>query len=330
MIVPRFWAEARIQQRHEDRQVTIRRFGWSSESQEDADKRAAERAREAWARFEGGEKVDRRERKVPYNGAEGVPIREEIVLVQGEQVVTRNVYGALCLNSPNVLFADIDLVFEEATAWLPAVSLVLAAALCLCLKMYYKLDLGWGTALGIFLMVFLAFWLFWALWVRLTRTRKGRQAYQEVARNRIGTFVAKHPDWRLRIYETPAGLRLLAIHRTFAPDEPEVLELFSEVGADKFFVKMCQRQNCFRARVSPKPWRIGIETHMRPAGVWPVDPQRLPERRAWVETYERQAENFASCRFLEELGNGAKDPECCAVLALHDRLCKSDTELPLA
>jgi hypothetical protein len=40
---------------------------------------------------------------MPYNGAAGVPIREEIVGRHGETVITRNSYGARCLNMPNVL-----------------------------------------------------------------------------------------------------------------------------------------------------------------------------------------------------------------------------------
>lgn len=50
---------------------------------------------------------------MPYNGAEGVPIREEIVEVHGTTIITRNAYGAGCLNTPDVLFVDLD--FEEQT-----------------------------------------------------------------------------------------------------------------------------------------------------------------------------------------------------------------------
>lgn len=52
--------------------------------------------------------LTRRERKTPYNGADGVPIREEVVAKNGEAVLTRNSYGALCLNTSEVLFIDVD------------------------------------------------------------------------------------------------------------------------------------------------------------------------------------------------------------------------------
>src|SRR3954471_3589110 len=108
MLIPKFWAEGRVQARTAQKQVTVRRFGWSDESQAAAQAIADARAREALARILSGETLPRRELKRAYNGSEGVPIREEIVASYGDTVLTRNSYGAVCLNTPSVLFADID------------------------------------------------------------------------------------------------------------------------------------------------------------------------------------------------------------------------------
>src|SRR5215213_11886460 len=123
MIVPRYWAEGRAQYRAKGKQVTIRRFGWSQISEAEAQANADARASEALQRVLSGEKLIRREPKVPYNGAEGVPIREEIVAEHGETVITRNSYGALCLNTPDVLFADVD--FAPAPSCFIALALLL-------------------------------------------------------------------------------------------------------------------------------------------------------------------------------------------------------------
>src|SRR6187455_1005744 len=104
MIVPQFWAEARIQQTRPLRRITVRRFGWSDVSQEEAQAHAEARAREAFDRIASGEVLRRREPRVPYSGADGVPIREEILERHGDVIITRNVYGARCLNTPNVAF----------------------------------------------------------------------------------------------------------------------------------------------------------------------------------------------------------------------------------
>jgi hypothetical protein len=65
----------------------------------------------SFQKLEDGPEVERQEKRVSYNGSEGVPIREEVIQFHGDAVVSRNIYGALCINTPDVLFADID--FEE-------------------------------------------------------------------------------------------------------------------------------------------------------------------------------------------------------------------------
>ena len=85
MIVPQFWAEGRAHARRDGRSFTVRRFGWSDASQGEAQANADARAAEAIERNLAGERLDRRERKVPYNGADGLPIREEITSAESSQ-----------------------------------------------------------------------------------------------------------------------------------------------------------------------------------------------------------------------------------------------------
>jgi hypothetical protein len=94
---------------------------------------------------------------------------------------------------------------------------------------------------------------------------------------------------------------------------------------------MCLNQHCFRARVSPKPWRIGIDRHMKPRpGVWPVRPERLPERQAWIADYEAAAEGFAACEFVEAVGSGIVHPDVARVVKLHDELSGATSGRPIA
>jgi hypothetical protein len=322
MIVPEFWAEGRVVDRVGGQQVTVRRFGWSDTSQQDAQRMADARAAEALERIARGELLPRREPKRAYNGAEGVPIREEVVSRHGETVITRNSYGALCLNTPNVLFADID--FDEGS-WAVTLSQVVLwmAGLGLAIGMYRAGS--WPAAIAIVVGTLAAAKLLGWLFAFLRRNPEER------ARQRIQRFLSRHPDWHVRLYRTPAGLRLLAVHQAFDPHDPIVAECFRRLQVDPIYVRMCLRQRCFRARVSPKPWRIGIEQHLRPRpGVWPVNPERLPERRRWIEAYERVAVAYASCKFLEALGSGRHCAEALAVQRLHDELCQADRALPIA
>jgi hypothetical protein len=325
MIVPQFWAEGRLQHRQNGRQVTVRRFGWSDTSQLEAQAHADQRTHQALERIIAGATLGRREPKVPYNGADGVPIREEIISRQGEAILTRNAYGALCINTPNVFFADID--FECK----PSFRLMLAAltTLILCAAL-----MGWVTAskavFGVLLMT--AVWTASPLAGSLHRmSLRLRGGAQKAARQRVMNFLVKNPAWNVRLYRTPAGLRVMASHRTFAPNDPEVAQCFSALGADPVYVRMCLRQQCFRARVSAKPWRIGIQGHLKPRpGVWPVAPAHLPRRSAWIANYEARAQDFAACTFLEAAGSGMVDKDVAPVQQWHDALSKACSTLPIA
>jgi hypothetical protein len=323
VIVPRHWAEARVQHREPGRQVTVRRFGWSDASQADAQRMADERARDALARILAGEKLPRREHKVPYNGAEGLPIREEVLAVHGTSVITRNAYGAACLNTPDVLFADVDVLTQSFYWRILAVFALLAIGLCV----YFRVGASWYClgSMGLLLLTIFVEKLVLRVHARFA------PSLEVGTLRRLRRFVKRHPDFRVRVYRTPAGLRLLAMHRPFDPAEPEVAAFFRAVRADPEYVSMCLRQRCFRARLTPKPWRIGIGEHMKPRpGVWPVNPQRLPDRQRWVRDYERAAREFAACRYVDTLGSGSVDPHAEDVRKLHDELSRAADDLPIA
>jgi hypothetical protein len=251
-----------------------------------------------------------------------VPIREEIVARYGETVITRNSYGALCLNTPNVLFADIDFNREAGSVMVGAV---------LTLSVSWAIAIGWirhSWLIGFFAVVsaLLATWRLAVVTQRLIDNSTGGP--QQAWRRRLNEFLRQHPDWHVRLYETPAGMRLLAMHKTFDPQSAEVAACFAALKADRIYVQMCQRQNCFRARLTPKPWRIGIEQHLKPRpGTWPVNPERLPERQAWIAAYEQAAHSFAACQFREALGSGVIDPAAADVQRIHDELCQANVPL---
>ncbi|KAG1246597.1 hypothetical protein G6F68_014572 [Rhizopus microsporus] len=85
-----------------------------------------------------------------------------------------------------------------------------------------------------------------------------------VALQRVAAFSEQHPDWHLRAYRTPAGLRVLAMHATFPPEDEQLQAVFKALGADTLYARMCRLQHCFRARLTPKPWRVGLKHRIRP------------------------------------------------------------------
>jgi hypothetical protein len=268
MIVPHYWAEGREQHRLQGKQTTVRRFGWSNSSQADAQSHAYERAKEALRRVLSGERLERREPKTAYNGADGVPIREEILSEHGDVVVTRNGYGARCLNTPNVFFADID--FEQMRP--PSYFGRVFGALCLG-WMGLAWVQGWFSVPWVMAVLFLsAAALAAVINARLSRRKQAAidaaplapDSPEAAARGRIQVFLKMNFDWSFRLYRTPAGLRLMATHAPLLPQDPAVAQALQALGSDPIYTAMCLKQQCFRARLTAKPWRIGVHTHMRP------------------------------------------------------------------
>ncbi len=320
MIVPQYWAEARLQRPRSQGQgqVTVRRFGWSDTSPAEAQRLAENRVREAFDRILSGEKLDRREPKVAYNGAQGVPIREEVLARHGDVVITRNAYGAQCLNTPDVLFADID--FDEPIGCGP-IALAALVLLGAAVGAGAMLESVKVALVGGLVALLLAYPLATRLRAVATRLKGGPERR---ARAAAETLARRHPGARLRLYRTPRGLRVMAVHRTFDPTSEEVAAWFQHLGVDRIYARMSRHQHCFRARLTAKPWRIGLPRHMPPRpGTWPVNPERMPDRRNWVLNYEAVAVNFAACAFVGELGDGPVDPKAAAVRDLHDQLSQA-------
>ena len=325
MIVPQFWAESRRQHRSKGKQVTVRRFGWSDASLGAAQANADQRVENAMARILAGEKLLRYDPKTPYNGAEGVPIREEVLSRHGEAAITRNSYGARCLNTPDVFFADVDDVFVPPK-WFSILCFTLfsLAALACAFTLESKLS---GVLLVALTMLFagMVSRMLFGLYIKLNG------GFEQLTRIRAQRFLAKHPDWNFRLYRTPAGMRVLATHAPMGASDVGVRQCFSALHVDPVYARMCFNQKCFRARLSAKPWRIGINAHMRPRpGVWPINPEHLPIREAWIRDYEKVAENHAACRYLESIGSGTMHAQVAPIVELHDALCGARSAKPLA
>jgi hypothetical protein len=264
---------------------------WSDISQEDAQRQADEAARRlAERRAANGQPLDR------YAYADR-PLREPVLQSfpgpNGREavVVTRNAYGAVVLNTSSVLFVDVDLPETPS----PRAS--------------------GGGLLG-------------RLFGRSSPPPAPPPDPAEEARTRARGWALSRPGWGWRVYRTAAGLRLLATHRSFDPGESEVAQVFEATGADPLYRKLCQVQSCFRARLTPKPWRCGTP-----------NPPRWPFRHAgqeaafarWQSGYEASSKAYATCRFEGTAGAEAIHPEVAAVVRIHDDLTRAaETGLPLA
>lgn len=324
MIVPEYWSEAKEQIQVDGRTRTLKRFGWSDTSESDAYEKAKERTHEAAKRALAGESVRTTDYKVVYGGVVGLPIREEIIERHGESIITRNSYGALCLNTPDVMFTDID-VPQPTHGRLTAALFFVILAIGFWAR--FELSAWWPFLVSIVAATILSSPI-------ASRIAKAIAAFRqdpfEAALLRIESFAEQNPSWLLRVYRTPKGYRVLVMHSTFDPSQEESFTFMKTVVSDPIYMRLCRSQKCFRARLSPKPWRIDVE-HIRPRpGVWPIKAEHMERRRQWVDAYERKSAAYASCQYVTTFGSGRACRECEQVRAIHDRHCKTDSNLPIA
>ncbi|MHC1651731.1 hypothetical protein ACODUL_00295 [Stenotrophomonas maltophilia] len=326
MIVPAYWAEARVQARFRGRALVVRRFGWSDEGPTEAQAHADARANEALNAIVAGQALPRREARSNY-GVEGVPIREQIVQRDGDVIITRNSYGALCLNSPDVLFADIDHAPPSSGCVIPAVvaAIALFAGAILGSLLWHWLA---GLVMGVAAVVLVNA----AILMRRKQRLAAAGGAEGLALRAVAGFSEQHPDWHLRTYRTPAGLRVLAMHATFAPHDEQVHAFFQSLGADALYARMCTLQQCFRARLTPKPWRVGLKYRIRPpVAAWSSEQANNPDRLAWIAEYEKKSAGFAACAYVRSFGDTTRvHAKAEHVRSLHDRMSRAQERLPLA
>lgn len=113
-----------------------------------------------------------------------------------ELVITENRYNALCLNTPNVAFIDLDCPKDSAI-----------------------------------------------------------ESYKDIIQESVVTYFSTHKNQSGILYETAEGMRLVFTHQLMTVKEVQQQGLFELSYCDPLYVKMCLIQDCFRARLTAKPWR---------------------------------------------------------------------------
>ena len=144
----------------------------------------------------------------------------------------------------------------------------------------------------------------------------------------IRSAAARFPSMTFRVYRTLAGFRVAVVGKRILPGSVESSELFDAFGSDPLYVKLCTKQDSFRARLTPKHWRCGAA---RPLAKFPYEtPQARASYDVWKQQYERTCTAFAACAFLEQIGTTPTTADHARLIRLHDSLARVDSQLPLA
>ena len=288
MRIPNFWSKATAEGKTEHGQ-TLRFSCWRSSLVSEAE--AHESALTAAKRVLDALCLGRKLDRYPYGC---LPLREEVVNKMEDQqgnlvaAVTRNASGVLVLNTERVMFVDIDF---------PPVST--------------------GESLAYF---------FKKLFGRAKLPPEAQRENQ--AQECLDQFMARNPGWGLRLYRTFAGFRGIAVHDVFDPKSDHALDVLRQMRSDPLYVRLCKGQECFRARLTPKPWRCG---HQNNTIQYPLEDAKAAERFGqWKAAYDVCQSGYATCRFVGQLGSAAVHPEVAQIVELHDMVTKCNDSLPLA
>ena len=165
--------------------------------------------------------------------------------------------------------------------------------------------------------------------------------------------VASHTNEQFRLYKTPAGFRIIATHDIISPSDSVVEEWFAYFHADANYVRLCQSQQCFRARLSAKPWRMNevednsLAKNIPAKDFWFAEDNDIDEtdaqhckdlaaRQQWIADYDNYAKNYRACHYVEsivgkEVANNSKPQASIEdFVRWHDSACQVNKELTIA
>lgn len=312
MYIPRYWKrvekEVVIDRVHEDNgslagenvPVYIHAWGYSDRSETEALKRAKQRISEIIKVLSSC-----------YDENDYYPLRvlhEDILQTVGidnSSLITRNRYGAQILNSPDMMFIDIDVYTDDIK---PA---------------------------GFFQRLF-----------GKAKEVEGnnileKQSRFDAALKKADDYIKRDHQCGFLVYRTFAGLRLIATHKSFDPKSEETHKLFDALGSDPLYQQLCEAQNCFRARLTPKNWRMKDRVYPAPNLKYRItknmlpewnqfDEERLVEYDDWVSRYENSHKNYATCLLLKHIGNRKILEKFKLLIKHHDEITQVKSKLPLA
>ena len=161
----------------------------------------------------------------------------------------------------------------------------------------------------------------------LKRLFGGRvEGVEEKVVARVRNVVDTTPMLGLRLYRTAGGYRCLITSGIYDPKSPESRALLERFGSDPLYIRLCEVQESYRARLTPKFWRCDAAA---PPTRFPwVDADHEAKYRQWEQSYARHVVGYATCALMGSFGVTAVVPEAQQILEVHDKFaCTGADEL---
>lgn len=202
-------------------------------------------------------------------------ILEEIIeKIDDANIVTRNRYGALVLNTKELMFIDVDAYSKT-----------------------------------LFDVIF-----------------RRKYSLKELMLLNIEKTANKkvYADFGFRVYETANGFRILITNKAFDPRSKESKRIMIDFNSDYLYRWLCMKQNCYRARLTPKPYRV------KQKKIKVIYPNRTEQQEQelsnWLNEYEQKNKSFSTCRLVKEFGRTRMNK----VIEYHDKVTGVKSHATLA
>ncbi len=215
------------------------------------------------------------------------PIREELLEeISPGNIITRNYYGAEILNTETIIFADVDHK---------------------CFKRRYVPGF-FGRLFG--------------------KKEESEAEYQDRVQTSVINSIKQ--EWieksHIRVYRTHSGYRVLFAGLQIQPGSRECYDLLCYMNSDILYNLLCRKQQCCRARLTPKPGRIKQRSlRLR----YPFEAEQTEKINEWIQEYNQKSAQFAVCKLIATYGRNP-DVEEQKIIAYHDEKCRAKERLPLA
>lgn len=137
------------------------------------------------------------------------------------------------------------------------------------------------------------------------------------------TATPKYQGYGFRLYETYQGARVIVLGKEFDPRDRETKKMMDEFNCDPLYTFLCIKQGCYRARLTPKPYRMKMHGYKVK---YPRDGNES-EFQQWLSQYESNSRSFCVCRFIEQIGTNHSLNN---MIDLHDEMTGVNFRQPLA
>ncbi len=128
---------------------------------------------------------------------------------------------------------------------------------------------------------------------------------------RIRKFPELGTDFR--IYETTKGIRVIA-KKYIDPSSNGYTNLMRKLHVDWLYIQLSKKQACYRARLTPKPYRMKFKTIKVKS---PLDCKKESYIN-WEQAYVEKSKEYSVVRLVKTVGNDFSRE---SVIKKHDLMC---------